>query len=67
MSDDVQPSVDQFDRRARCQAPLDITSFRCTDRAFLTDYSVPRAHYELIIEAAGHAPSRASSQPWHCR
>jgi len=26
---------------------------------------VPRAHFELILEAARHAPSGANAQPWH--
>jgi nitroreductase len=36
-----------------------------TTRAFDASYVVPRDHYELIIEAARHAPSGANTQPWH--
>jgi nitroreductase len=27
--------------------------------------SIPRRHFELILEAARHAPSGANAQPWH--
>jgi nitroreductase len=36
-----------------------------TNRAFDPDYVVPREHFELILEAARHAPSGANAQPWH--
>jgi nitroreductase len=36
-----------------------------TNRAFDPDYVVPKEHYELILEAARHAPSGANAQPWH--
>src|SRR5260370_29896533 len=26
---------------------------------------IPRAHVEMILEAARHAPSGANAQPWH--
>lgn len=38
---------------------------RITTRQFNPDYVVPRAHYEMILEAARHAPSGANAQPWH--
>ena len=37
---------------------------RVTVRKFDTSYTVPDAHYELILEAARHAPSGANAQPW---
>lgn len=37
---------------------------RHTCRAF-APYEVPREHFEMILEAARHAPSGANSQPWH--
>jgi nitroreductase len=38
---------------------------RITTRQFDPDYEVPREHYEMILEAARHAPSGANAQPWH--
>jgi nitroreductase len=38
---------------------------RITTRQFNPDYDVPKAHYEMILEAARHAPSGANAQPWH--
>jgi nitroreductase len=35
-----------------------------TNRAF-APFDVPREHFELILEAARHAPSGANAQPWH--
>ena len=38
---------------------------RITVRKFDENFKIPNKHYELIIEAARHAPSGANSQPWH--
>ncbi|MBV9771402.1 MAG: nitroreductase family protein [Bryobacterales bacterium] len=35
-----------------------------TNRAF-APCEIPREHYEMILEAARHAPSGANAQPWH--
>ena len=37
---------------------------RHTNRAFAPS-EVPKEHFEMILEAARHAPSGANSQPWH--
>jgi len=37
---------------------------RVTVRKFKQDYVVPDDHYQLILEAARHAPSGANAQPW---
>jgi nitroreductase len=37
---------------------------RMTNRAF-APAEIPREHFELILEAARHAPSGANCQPWH--
>lgn len=50
---------------ARYDALMDVVRNRMTVRAFDPEYEVPRAHYELILEAARHAPSGANAQPWH--
>jgi 5,6-dimethylbenzimidazole synthase len=47
------------------EALMEIVRERKTSRAFDPDYEVPREHYDLILEAARHAPSGANAQPWH--
>src|SRR5271165_6817754 len=49
----------------RYEAFMDIVRSRLTSRAFRSDVAVPRAHIEMILEAARHAPSGANAQPWH--
>jgi len=44
---------------------MDVVRFRTTTRQFNPDYTVPQEHYEMILEAARHAPSGANAQPWH--
>jgi 5,6-dimethylbenzimidazole synthase len=44
---------------------MEVVLARATSREFEPDYVVPREHYEMIVEAARHAPSGADSQPWH--
>lgn len=56
--------VDQFNNRARYEALMEVARARMTNRAF-AQHEVPREHYEMILEAARHAPSGANSQPWH--
>lgn len=46
-------------------ALMDIVRERKTSRAFDPAFEVPRAHYDMILEAARHAPSGANAQPWH--
>lgn len=60
MSDDSQ-----FNQMDRYEALMDVVEGRMTNRAFDPDYVVPKAHYELILEAARHGPSGANAQPWH--
>lgn len=55
----------RFDQRQRYEALLDVMRGRMTVRAFDPDYVVPKEHFELILEAARHAPSGANAQPWH--
>lgn len=43
---------------------MEVVRNRMTNRAF-APLEVPRAHFELILEAARHAPSGANAQPWH--
>jgi 5,6-dimethylbenzimidazole synthase len=51
--------------RERYDALMQVIENRVTVRAFDPSFEVPREHYELILEAARHAPSGANSQPWH--
>ena len=44
---------------------IDIVRNRVTTRACETSFTVPRHHFELILEAARHSPSGANAQPWH--
>jgi 5,6-dimethylbenzimidazole synthase len=53
------------DGRARYDALMDVVRSRMTVRAFDPAYTVPREHYEMILEAARHSPSGANAQPWH--
>src|SRR3989442_92933 len=55
----------QTTAHARCQALLEVMRNRLTTRQFDTGCIVPREHYDLILEAARHAPSGANAQPWH--
>ena len=48
----------------RYEALMDVVRNRMTNRA-LASFDVPREHFELILEAARHAPSGANAQPWH--
>ena len=59
---DLRPVIG--DRRPYDQF-MDIARNRITTRQFNPDYEVPDEHYELILEAARHAPSGANAQPWH--
>lgn len=54
-----------FSDRTRYDALMDVVRNRITTRAFDPGHVVPREHYELILEAARHAPSGANAQPWH--
>jgi nitroreductase len=54
-----------LDQRRRYDALLEVVRNRMTTRQFDPSYAVPREHYELILEAARHAPSGANAQPWH--
>ncbi len=55
----------QATARERYDALMDVIRSRMTVRAFDPAYTVPREHYEMILEAARHGPSGANAQPWH--
>jgi nitroreductase/MFS family permease len=51
--------------RTRYDALMDVVESRLTTRAFDSSYVMPLEHYDMILEAARHAPSGANTQPWH--
>jgi len=54
----------ETEARARCQALLEGACATASPRASSTRGGVvPREHYDLILEAARHAPSGANAQP----
>jgi 5,6-dimethylbenzimidazole synthase len=62
----MDPGIDaiRFNRVDRYHAFMEVVLARMTNRAF-APYDVPREHFEMILEAARHAPSGANAQPWH--
>jgi 5,6-dimethylbenzimidazole synthase len=54
----------RFNQTDRYAALMEIVRGRMTNRAFAA-HTVPREHFEMILEAARHAPSGANAQPWH--
>ncbi|MGH3681564.1 MAG: nitroreductase family protein [Natronosporangium sp.] len=65
MTDDTPAPPGQSEQVERYRQFLAVVRARMTTREFDPDYRVPREHYEMIIEAARHAPSGADAQPWH--
>lgn len=61
------PAVEPGDAASleRYERLMDVVRNRVTTRAFDASFTVPREHYEMILEAARHAPSGANAQPWH--
>lgn len=59
------PTDTAYDQRARYERFMEVVRSRMTTRQFDAGLVVPKEHYELILEAARHAPSGANSQPWH--
>jgi len=49
---------------ARYDSLMEVVRTRMTNRAF-APCDIPREHFEMILEAARHAPSGANAQPWH--
>jgi len=64
MARSAAPHGSEIGENERYHALMEIMRSRYTCRSF-TPYDVPKEHYELILEAARHAPSGANSQPWH--
>lgn len=49
---------------SRYESLMEVVRTRMTNRAF-APCDIPREHFEMILEAARHAPSGANAQPWH--
>ncbi|MBI1894475.1 MAG: nitroreductase family protein, partial [Candidatus Rokubacteria bacterium] len=64
MAEHAPARKDEFNNLVRYQALMEIVQNRMTNRAF-APYEVPKEHFEMILEAARHAPSGANAQPWH--
>jgi nitroreductase len=60
----TEAAVDRSQALASYEALMDVVRRRMTNRAF-APAEIPREHFELILEAARHAPSGANAQPWH--
>jgi len=62
---EARVDLPEIGARERYDALMQVIENRVTVRAFDPDYEVPREHFEMILEAARHAPSGANAQPWH--
>jgi len=60
----AKPAYD-FGNRTKYDTLMEVVRSRITTRAFDGNYVMPHEHYEMILEAARHAPSGANAQPWH--
>jgi nitroreductase len=57
--------AEKFNNVARYDSLMEVVRNRMTNREFVSDYEVPKEHFEMILEAARHGPSGANAQPWH--
>ena len=64
MANEVETVPASASNAARYQALMEVVRNRMTNRAF-APCQIPREHFEMILEAARHAPSGANTQPWH--
>ena len=63
--DATQLDIPPIGTRERYDVLMKVVENRVTTRAFDSSFVVPDGHYDLILEAARHAPSGANAQPWH--
>jgi nitroreductase len=59
------PRSRSLDDDSRYDAFMDVLRDRVTSREFDHSYRMPRAHIEMVLQAATLAPSGANAQPWH--
>ncbi len=62
---EAEVDLPEIGSRERYDALMAVMRNRVTVRKFRADYTIPEEHFELILEAARHAPSGANAQPWH--
>ncbi len=60
-----QLDLPEIGTRRRYDELMQVVRNRVTVRKFDPEYRVPDEHFELILDAARHAPSGANVQPWH--
>ena len=65
MTESASKLTHDFTDRTKYDALMEVVTNRLTTRAFDSGYVMPSEHYEMILEAARHAPSGANAQPWH--
>src|SRR6202035_463589 len=65
MTEPASRPAHDFTDRTKYDALMEVVRNRLTTRAFDSSYVMPSEHYEMILEAARHAPSGANAQPWH--
>jgi len=53
------------DAQERYDALMEVVRNRITTRMFDPEQPIPEEHFDMILEAARHAPSGANAQPWH--
>jgi nitroreductase len=51
--------------KGRYEQLMEVVRNRLTSRQFNPKDVIPREHFEMVLEAARHAPSGANAQPWH--
>lgn len=61
---EAQVDLPEIGDRTRYDALMQVIRNRVTVRRFDADYVVPDERYDLIPEAARHAPSGVNAQPW---
>lgn len=61
----MSESTTVAEAQERYEALMDVVRNRITTRMFDPDQAIPNEHFNLILDAARHAPSGANAQPWH--
>jgi nitroreductase len=59
MSRGASPDATRYD------ALMEVLRERVTAREFDPSFKMPRAHVEMVLDAAAQSPSGANAQPWH--
>ena len=62
---EAEVDLPEIGSRERYNPLMQVMRNRVTVRKFDDTFTVPDEHYDLILDAARHAPSGANAQPWH--